>query len=66
MVIKVFKNYNIPTKTNQRINPKSNDSMQLNFLKAFSIVNISDAFFENRMKDGKPLEPFEVKLFNFD
>lgn len=59
MIIKVFKVYNnISIKKNQQVNSKSNEPMQLSFLKAFSIVNISDAFFENRMKDGKPLEPF--------
>ena len=40
--------------------------MTLSFLKAFSIINVSDAFFENLMRDGKPLETFDVRLFQMD
>jgi hypothetical protein len=37
--------------------------MKLQFLKAYSIINISDRFFDDKMKDGKPLDPAEIKFF---
>jgi len=37
--------------------------MKLSFLKAFSIANLSDAFFDNKMKEGKPLDPMEIKFY---
>ena len=64
MIIKVFKIIEVVIKSNsQKINPKSQQPMQLTLLKAYSIVNLSDLFFENRMKDGKPLEPSDIRFF---
>lgn len=40
--------------------------MKLSFLKAYSIINVSDQFFEEKMKDGKSLDPIEIRFFNFD
>jgi len=64
LLIKVFKVYEIGNKnirSKQKINPKSVEPMKLSFLKSFSIVNLSDAFFDNRMKDGKPLRSLRGK-----
>ncbi len=66
LMIKVFKNHifkGAEVKNKQKVNPKSNDSMKLQFLKAYSIINISDRFFDDKMKDGKPLDPAEIKFF---
>ena len=64
LVIKVFKQQHMQIKSHQqKINPKSSLPMTLSFLKAFSIINVSDAFFENFMKDGKPLDTFDVRLY---
>ena len=41
--------------------------MKLANLKAYSIVNLSDRFFEDRAKDGKPMDSLvEIKFFNYD
>ena len=40
--------------------------MQLTWLKAYSIINVSDLFFENRIKDGKSLDPSEIHFFAAD
>lgn len=53
-------------RTNQKINVKSPSPMNLNFLKAYSIVNVSDLFLENKMKDGKTLEPFDINFYKYD
>jgi hypothetical protein len=67
MIIKVFKEREVVLKTSsQKINPKSIKPMQLSWLKAFSIINLSDVFFENRMKDGKSLDPSEIRFFQYD
>ena len=64
MIIKVFKVNAVVIKSNsQKINPKSQQPMQLTLLKAYSLINLSDLFFENRMKDGKPLEPSDIRFF---
>jgi hypothetical protein len=66
MLIKVMKTVSVPTNTNQRISPKSNDPMKLSFVKAYSLVNVTDLFLEHKMKDGKPLEPLDISFFAID
>jgi hypothetical protein len=40
--------------------------MTLTFLKAYSIINVSDVFFEHHMTEGRPLDPFEVRFYQID
>ncbi len=69
MIIKVYKLLDIPakeTKTKQKINPKTSEPIKLSFLKSYSIQNLSDRFFEEKMKDGKPLGPLAITFFSYD
>lgn len=67
LVIKVFSQHHLQMKSHQqKINPKSSLPMTLTFLKAFSIINVSDVFFEHHMTEGRPLDPFEVRFYQVD
>lgn len=60
MVIKVYKNYDLPSreiKSKQKVNSKTGEAMKISLLKAYQVINLSDKFFEEKMKDGNPLEP---------
>lgn len=41
--------------------------MRISVLKAYRIINISDKFFDEKMKDGFPVEMDDyLRFFNFD
>jgi len=70
MIIKVFKQYDIPpreSKTKQKVNTKTYEPMKISILKAYSIINLSDRFFEKRMADGRvDLADEPIKLIQCD
>ena len=37
--------------------------MRLGFLKGYSLLNITDIFLDNKMKDGKPLDPYDINFY---
>lgn len=41
--------------------------MKISILKAYRVVNLSDMFFDEKMRDGKPFEPEEIiQFFQYD
>lgn len=69
-MIKVYKNYDLPFREihrKQKVNSKTDEPMRIQILKAYQVINLSDKFFEEKMKDGKPLEATEViKFVSYD
>lgn len=70
MIIKVYKTYDIKpkeSKPKQKVNSKTQEPMKISLLKAYQIINLSDKFFEEKMRDGKSYEPSEViQFFHYD
>lgn len=67
MLVKVYKTHEIKElKSKQQIKPKSAEPMKLSSLSHYSIVNLTDAFLENHMLDGRTLEPAEIKFYEYD
>ena len=38
----------------------------MGFIKAFSVINLSEMFFNNKMREGNLLEISDIKFYTFD
>lgn len=57
-------------KSQQKVNPNTNLPMEISLLKAFAVLNISDIFFNQKMKDGKSFDYSQIenpiRFYQFD
>lgn len=69
MLVKAYRTHEIKQsdlKSKQQVKPKSVEPMRISSLSHYSIVNLTDAFLQNRMIDGKTLEPAEINFYEYD